>query len=120
MRDMIRLFFMATPVSLLLGIWWEGRRVEYFATAAVFLLLATFLAWVRGVALKKQLVDRPMKFTDDMVERAAGVIWASTALSRTPESLPDIDKNRPLSGEGARYRRTARAALEAALNPKER
>lgn len=56
------------------------------------------------------------EITDDMVERAAGVIWAGTHVARTPETLPSATD---LRRGGDWYRRNARAALEAALNPGE-
>ena len=54
------------------------------------------------------------EITDDMVDRAAGVIWAGTHVARTPETLPAATD---LRRGGDWYRRNARAALEAALNP---
>lgn len=53
---------------------------------------------------------------DNMVERAAGVIWAGTHVARTPETLPSATD---LRRGGDWYRRNARAALEAALSTKE-
>lgn len=60
------------------------------------------------------------EITDDMVERAARQVWAGVSLFRDPGTLPDPDSTDAAeAGMGLRYRRAARAALEAALNPKE-
>lgn len=60
------------------------------------------------------------EITDDMVERAARQVWAGVSLFRDPGTLPDPDSTDAAeAGMGLRYRRAARAALEAALSPKE-